>query len=141
MPGPKIRAAVCGITILRAPVVPEWAKVKELVLFWPATRDVPMLHVSAADTAPDAQYWAASSSSGDALVVLTVATVVLAQSHATAEVWLNVVALAPFASVNAPAAFCRLLHSGRFAALGMSAATSARKVGAAAAPDVGPANT
>ena len=54
---------------------------------------------------------------------------------------MNVVAFVPFASVNAPAAFCRLLHRGRFAAFGMSAATSARKVGAAAAPDVGPANT
>jgi hypothetical protein len=74
-------------------VLPVWVNVSVLGLFNPAVNAaMPTVHKSVPVTAPVAQYCAASSSSGDALVVLTVATVVFAQSHGTAEVWLKVVA-------------------------------------------------
>ena len=68
-------------------MLPVWVNVNVLGLFNPAvSAAMPIVHKSVPVTAPVAQYWVASSSRGDALVVLTVATVVLAQSHATAEV-------------------------------------------------------
>jgi hypothetical protein len=74
-----------------------------LAPFAPATNEEESVHVSGCDAAPS-QYFAESSSSGDALVVLMVATVVLAQSHATAEVWLKVLVNPALLSERLPAA-------------------------------------
>jgi hypothetical protein len=76
---------------------------------------------------------------GDALVVLTVATVVLAHFHVTADVWLNVVLNAALARVRSAAALPKELHN--TAPDGKSAATNALNVGVAAPPEVGPAKT
>jgi hypothetical protein len=74
-------------------VLPVCVNVRVLGLFNPAVNAaMPIVHKSVPVTAPVAQYCAASSSSGDALVVATVAAVVFAHVHATAEVWLKVVA-------------------------------------------------
>jgi len=69
--------------------------------------------------------------------VPTVAVVVLYQSQAVLLVWLKVVVFVPFASVRLPVALPMLFQT--TVPLGMSAATTALKVGAAAAPVVGPA--
>jgi len=71
------------------------------------------------------------------LLVPTVAVVVFAHCHTTPEVWLNVVAFVALESVSAPVAFPMLFHT--TVPEGMSAATIARKVGANAPPDAGPA--
>jgi hypothetical protein len=80
-------------------------------------------------------------SNGDALVVALVAVVVLAHVQFVAEVWLNVVLNPAFAKVRSAAAFCRLLQIGEIVEFGISAATSARNVGADGPAEVGPAHT
>jgi len=75
------------------------------------------------------------------LVVLAVAVVVLAQSHAAALVWLNVLVYPALLKVRLAEALPRLLQA--LYPLGRSAATSARNVGAAVGglPVIGPAST
>ena len=76
-----------GTETFASPVDPVCVKVSLLGLFNPAVNAaIPIVHKSVPVAAPVAQYCAASSSRGDALVVATVATVVLAHSQFTADV-------------------------------------------------------